>query len=43
MLDVEMLEQLTQVFEGLDKEVTLVTHDSPHENQDELLALIKDL
>ena len=42
-MDVEMLEQLTQVFEGLDKEVTLVTHDSPHENQDELLELIQDL
>ena len=43
MLDADLKEQLTTVFAKLEKPVTLVHHESAHENQAELLAMLEGL
>lgn len=43
MLDSTILEQLKNVYQALEQEVTLVVASSSHENQNELLAMAKGL
>lgn len=43
MLDQEMKEQLKTVYANLESEITLVVKRSEHENQKEMLSLVRDL